>query len=91
MRLKTPVVYYFPDLDEFIRGRYQYRELDIPLNKGFGILCQTAEETAAELRKIAENNFKPAELFSLRAEKFFLPPSNCRENLYRLALNDYQN
>lgn len=86
--LKTPVVYYFPDLGKFVRGDYQYRELDIPFEKGFGRLCMTAEETVAELREIAENGFKMPEEFLLRAEKFFIPLSNCRDKLYRLFLEN---
>lgn len=84
--LKTPVVYYFPDYSEFVRGNYQYRELDIPFDKAFGSLCRTAEETVAELRKIAGNDFNMQEDFSLRAENFFIPLENCRERLYRLSL-----
>lgn len=83
--LKTPVVYYFPDLSEFVRGKYQYRELDIPFDKGFGRLCATAEETVAELRKIAGNDFKMTGDFSSRAENFFIPLSDRREKLYRLV------
>ncbi|MCM1530342.1 MAG: CDP-glycerol glycerophosphotransferase family protein [Alistipes sp.] len=86
--LKTPVVYYFPDLGKFIRGDYQYRELDISFEKGFGRLCLTADETVAGLREIAENGFKMPEEFLLRAEKFFIPLSNCREKLYRLFLEN---
>lgn len=84
--LKTPVVYYFPDYSEFVSGNYQYRELDIPFDKGFGRLCTTAEETVAELRKIAGNGFKMPEEFSVRAENFFIPLENCREKLYRLTI-----
>lgn len=84
--LKTPVVYYFPDRGEFVRGKYQYRELDIPFDKGFGRLCTTAEETVAELQKIAGNGFRMPEEFSARAENFFIPLEECREKLYRLSL-----
>ncbi len=84
--LKTPVVYYFPDYSEFVRGNYQYRELDIPFDKAFGRLCRTADMTVAELRKIAGNDFNMQENFLFRAENFFIPLENCRERLYRLSL-----
>ncbi len=81
--LSIPVVYFFPDHEDFTSGKYQYRNLDIPFEKAFGKLCENCRDTVAELEHIAENNFLPEDIYKNRMANFFLPLDNCCERLYR--------
>jgi len=70
--LKRPIFYFFPDYDMFKAGLMSYRQLDIPLEEGFGPLAQTAEEAVSALRVILENGGRPEPIYQQRMENFFL-------------------
>lgn len=69
---KRTILYFFPDYDMFRAGMMSYRQLDIPLENGFGPLTQTAEEALLELKKILHNGGKPEEQYLRRMNNFFL-------------------
>ena len=50
--LKRAVVYFMPDYAQFKAGFNDYKELDIPLEEGFGELTKTADELILALSKI---------------------------------------
>ncbi len=81
--LSIPVIYYFPDVADFIAGRYQYRQLDLPLEQGFGRLLTQPDAAVDEIIRIAKNHFVPDPVYQKRMQEFFLPLHDCREQLYR--------
>lgn len=71
--LERPVIYFVPDYTLFKAGvTHNYRELDLPLEDGFGEFTQTAEELLEALRKLAANDFRPAEQYAEKMKGFFL-------------------
>lgn len=56
----------------FKAGLMSYRELDIPLENGFGPLVETVEAALGELEKILQNGGKPDLLYEQRMNGFFL-------------------
>lgn len=81
--LNRPILYFFPDYDLFRAGFCDYRELDLPLEKGFGPLVETADEMVEELKKLIENDCIPSEEYRNRENSFFLYyDSNCRSRIY---------
>lgn len=86
--LSIPVVYFFPDYEDFIGGKYQYRKLDLPFEKAFGKLCKNSGDTISELEHIAKNNFLPENNCKNRMENFFLPLDGCCERLYQYCFNN---
>ncbi len=69
---KCAILYFFPDYDMFKAGLMSYRELDIPLENGFGPLVETVEAALGELEKILQNGGKPDLLYEQRMNGFFL-------------------
>ncbi|MBQ1211743.1 MAG: glycosyltransferase [Clostridia bacterium] len=84
-----PIVYFVPDYDKFVAGvSHNYRELDLPLEQGFGPFAQTAEELVKYLEECMANAFVPQEPYRSRMAEFFLHrDGNCRDRLYE-ALTD---
>lgn len=81
--LKRPIVYFFPDYDLFKAGLNFYREIDLPLEEGFGELCITADQLLKRLTYILENNCKDEPLYQERSEDFFLHYDNHqRDRIY---------
>lgn len=74
--LKRPIIYFFPDYEMFKAGLMSYRQLDIPLEDGFGPLTQTAGEAIDALRKIFENNGCPETIYQKRMDNFYLHYDN---------------
>lgn len=74
--LKRPIIYFFPDYEMFKAGLMSYRQLDIPLEEGFGPLTQTAGEAIDALRKIFENNGCPETIYQKRMDNFYLHYDN---------------
>ncbi len=81
--LETPILYFFPDRAEFSAGNYQYRALDLPLENGFGKICETSDEVIEALSDFAARDFQPEPLFQKRMQDFFFPLDDCREKIYR--------
>lgn len=80
--LSRPMMYFVPDYLEFTSGMNHYRELDIPYEKAFGKLTTDPEKAVDEVIRIAENGFKPDEVYKKRMDNFFLPIDNCTQNVY---------
>lgn len=70
--LKRAIIYFFPDYDLFKAGLNIYRELDLPLEKGFGELCETSETLLNRLEFILKNNGNDEEKYKSRSNNFFL-------------------
>lgn len=70
--LKRAILYFFPDYDMFRAGLMSYRELDIPLEDGFGPLTQNVDDAVCELEAILQNGGKADEVYQKRMENFFL-------------------
>lgn len=71
--LERPVLYFVPDYTLFKAGvTHNYRELDIPIEDGFGEFTQTAAELIESLRRLAENKFQPAPQYAEKMKGFFL-------------------
>ena len=74
--LKRAIIYFFPDYDLFKAGLNIYRELDLPLEKGFGELCETSEALLNRLEFILKNNGNDEEKYKSRSNNFFLHYDN---------------
>ena len=70
--LKRTVAYFLPDKTEFKAGLNGYRELDLPLEDGFGPLSRTGQELIDTVSSIILNDGKPDEVFRQRMENFFI-------------------
>lgn len=84
--LKRPILYFFPDYEMFRAGLMSYRQVDIPLEEGFGPLVQTAREAIDALRKIFENNGRPEAIYQQRMDNFYLHYDNEQCNRIYSAL-----
>ncbi|HZJ77390.1 MAG TPA: glycosyltransferase [Clostridia bacterium] len=81
--LQRPVLYFVPDYEMFLSGlTHSYRELDLPLEEGFGAFTQNADELLNELEKLVEHNFAPEEKYQKRMDNFFITKENHCEKLY---------
>lgn len=81
--LNRAIVYFMPDLLQFKSGMNDYRELDIPFEKGFGELTQNATELCDALRRIVENSGEAISPYAERTTGFFLDKEkNSRDRIY---------
>ncbi len=69
--LNRAIVYFMPDLMEFKAGMNDYRELDIPLENGFGELTQSETELCAALQRIIDNSGEPVSPYKEKNAGFF--------------------
>lgn len=82
--LKRVVVYFMPDYAQFKAGFNDYKELDIPLEEGFGELTKTADELVLALGKIIKNDGKALPPFAEKTDGFFLnQDKNSRATIYK--------
>ena len=71
-----------PDYVEFNAGLNHYRELDLPLEKGFGPFCKSGEELIKELKNLFKKN-SSNKIYQDRINGFFFYRDNCNsERLY---------
>ena len=81
--LKRAVVYFMPDYAQFKAGFNDYKELDIPLEEGFGELTKTADELVLALGKIIKNDGKALPPFAEKTDGFFFnQDKNSRATIY---------
>ncbi len=81
--LKKPIIYFMPDYEMFKSGMNMYRELDIPLENGFGPLTTEAEQVVEELKKTFSNDFLPEDRYLSKMDTFFLyKDNNQTERIY---------
>jgi len=87
--LERPVIYFVPDYEMFRSGlTHTYRELDLPLEEGFGAFTQTSDELLDELEKLVKNNFKPDEIYQNRMDSFFITKEKHCEKLYNYLIEN---
>ncbi len=80
--LKRPILYYVPDVEEFEAGLNQYRELDMPLDEGFGENPKTVEDLVDLTVNYIESDFCVKEEYLNKMDTFFIPIDNCCEKIY---------
>lgn len=86
--LRRAIIYFMPDLMQFRAGMNDYRELDIPFEKGFGELTQNGAELCAALEKIIANGGEAIEPYDERCEGFFFDKEkNSCERIYEALTN----
>ena len=87
--MKRAILYFFPDEELFRAGFNHYRELDLPLEDGFGELTITSEQALKALEKILANDGRPTPLYAQRMEGFFYDyDDQHRERLYQELMKD---
>ncbi len=69
---KCAILYFFPDYDMFHAGINDYRELDIPIENGFGPYAQRSEDALSALGAILARGGQPEEQFLSKMGNFFL-------------------
>lgn len=80
--LKRKILYFLPDEGFFSSGLNGYREVDIPLQDGFGPFCTSGEQLCMELANVLEG-VRPSTQYR-EADGFFLHYDfKQRERLYR--------
>lgn len=86
--LKRPILYFVPDKDLFDAGLNHYRELDIPLDKGFGELSTTCEKAIDDVIALIENNCVPEEKYVNKMNGLFFDIENHSEELYNNLIKE---
>lgn len=86
--LKTPMIYFVPDLIEFKAGLHTYRELDLPLEEAFGDIVETAETLIEKVKSYIEKDFQLEEKYKERMEGFFYKTENCCEKIYKELMKE---
>ncbi len=80
--LNRPVIYFMPDMEEFLSGMHSYRKLELPFEQAFGKLVDEYQDAVKEMKRIADHGFQADPVYRERMENFYFPLKNCRENLY---------
>lgn len=87
--LKRPIVYFLPDKDKFLSGMNLYRELDLPLEEGFGPVADNELDICSAIETIVNRGFVPEEQYLKKMEPFFLYKDNKqRDRLYQSLIGD---
>lgn len=66
-----PVLYFMPDYDLVKSGMHTYRELDIPLEDGFGKLAITPHDLIENMKQIIHNKYQIPKEYQEKTEHFF--------------------
>lgn len=89
--LKRAIAYFLPDEQEFKAGLSGYRELDLPLEDGFGPLAKTADELIDSLEGILRRGGSPDARYASRMDGFFLRYDNSqRDRLYEALMASWR-
>ncbi|WP_449316501.1 bifunctional glycosyltransferase/CDP-glycerol:glycerophosphate glycerophosphotransferase [Rubneribacter sp.] len=89
--LKRAIAYFLPDEQEFRAGLNGYRELDLPLEEGFGPIARTPDELLDALESLLDNGGKPSPPHAHRMEGFFLHyGGGHRERLYKALMESWK-
>lgn len=88
--LNCPVLYFVPDYELFLAGvSHGYRQLDLPLEEGFGPFSEDADTLLDHLEEYINNGFVPQEPYASRMKDFFLyRDDHCCDRLYDALIND---
>lgn len=81
--MKKPIVYFIPDKDEFLSGMNHYRELDIPIEHGFGYFTYEEKNVVNYLKNRNDKIFDIDEKYKSKYENFFFELTNVREGIYK--------
>ena len=79
-----PVLYFVPDYEKFKSGMHTYRELDIPLEDGFGELMIEPEKLIDALEDLLKNGCHVPESYKKKTEDFFTCYDNHARRTYEL-------
>lgn len=85
-RLKTPIIYYVPDKEEFEAGLHTYRKLDLPLEEAFGDVTYTPEDLINKMEYYIKNNFDVEPKYRERMDTFFFDTNNSRDEIYNALM-----
>ncbi len=86
--LGRPVMYFVPDYDKFKAGMHLFRELEMPLEDGFGELTTTPEKAVEALGRIIENDGKILPPFAEKYSDFFFKnEKDCMDRIYNAVIN----
>lgn len=77
-----PVLYFMPDYYMFKSGMHTYRELDIPLEDGFGKLAIEPEDLVRNIEEIIQNNFEIPMEYRVKTDHFFTYYDNHAKRTY---------
>lgn len=86
--LKRPILYFVPDMDLFDAGLNHYRQLDIPLNDGFGELSTDCDKAVDDLIALIKNNCIPEEKYVDKMNGLFFDVENHSEELYNSLIKE---
>jgi hypothetical protein len=82
-----PVLYFMPDYDQFRSGMHTYRQLDLPLEDGFGKFTAEPAELVANMREIIENDYEVVDAYKAKTENFFTYYDRHAERTYQAVIN----
>lgn len=86
--LNRPVLYFVPDYDKFKAGMHSFRQLEMPLEDGFGELTTTPEKAVEALGRIIENDGNILPPFAEKYSDFFFKnEKDCMERIYNAVIN----
>ena len=86
--LNRAIIYFMPDLKEFKAGMNDYRELDIPFEKGFGEFTQSESELCSAIQKIIDNSGEPISPYKEKnADFFFDKNKNACDKIYDFIIS----
>lgn len=89
--LKRAIAYFLPDEREFKAGLNGYRELDLPLEDGFGPLAKTADDLVNSLEGILRRGGSPDARHASKMDGFFLHYDNSqRDRLYEALMASWR-
>ncbi len=77
-----PVLYFVPDYEKFKSGMHTYRELDIPLEDGFGELTIEPDELIDSLENLLKNSCQIPKKYNKKTEDFFTCYDNHAKRTY---------
>lgn len=84
-----PVLYFMPDYDKFRSGMHTYRQLDLPLEEGFGKLAVTPGELAENIREIAAGGYGVPGRYKSLSDSFFTQYGGHAEGTYQALKEAY--
>ncbi|MBP1576511.1 MAG: CDP-glycerol glycerophosphotransferase family protein, partial [Oscillospiraceae bacterium] len=86
--LNKTIMYFLPDQEMFRAGLNDYRELDLPHEKGFGPLALTATDATDHLIALLERDGQAQAEYSEKMESFFYHHDhNCRDRIYEAVIS----
>lgn len=82
VKLNRPIIYFFPDTEEFAAGNHSYNKVDLPLDDAFGPYCEEVDEVVDEIDKLIKSNFAMEKKYEKRMKEFFFDTENPCDIIY---------